>query len=159
MDVPGFFISLAEGVDFEWLRLTVEGGYLWSLVRLVAFMLGIGGVAGWFAAKHRYRPKAEQSEKHERTDRDRRKLVRGFSQGKARAILATYGVDGQVKATDDLNDVLKSFYAREGIFEVNPKLSPFGDKTYGPYYNLTDEWRAFLKRPWNRRALKMAAGE
>lgn len=159
------FYALAREVDPGWLALTVEGGYLWSLVAWTLVAFAAGAAAGWFLSRLRHSngPKAEEpvlerAEPHKSTaDKERRAMVRGFSRAKARAVLLAFETDGMADVGDCELEVLGSIQAHEGVF-VMEAMSLCGVTRTGTRYSITDAWRAWLKSPRNLRLVERAAG-
>ena len=158
------FYALAREVDPGWLALTVEGGYLWSLVAWTLVAFAAGAAAGWFLSRLRHRegPKAEEPvpERVERrklaADKERREMIRGFSRAKARAVLLAFETDGMADVGDHELEVIGSIQAHEGVF-VMEAMSLYGVTRTGTRYSITDAWRAWLKSPRNLRLVEWAA--
>ena len=159
------FYALAREVDPGWLALTVEGGYLWSLVAWTLAAFAAGAVAGWFLSRLRRRegPKAEEpvlerAEPRKRaTDKERREMIRGFSRTKAHAVLLAFETDGMADVGEYELEVLGSIQAHEGVF-VMEAMSLYGITRTGTRYSITDAWRAWFKSPRNLRLVEQAAG-
>ena len=166
-------VALVQQVDPGWLRLTVEGGYLLSLVAWTAATFAVGMICGGVAARlwrigHEPRqaqpkpPSARAARRAERSAREaelahRRAMVAGFSRSKARAVLAAHASDGMADVGPYELEVIGSIQAREGVF-VMEAVSMCGVTRTGRRYGLTDAWRAFLDDPKELGAVKARAG-
>lgn len=142
------FYALAREVDPGWLALTVEGGYLWSLVAWTLVAFAAGAVAGWFARKSADEGRAGQRQPSARARKKaardaKRQAVAGFSRDMARAVLAAYDADGLFNAGPNWRTVRDSSCSGEGVF-ARAQSALVSDANL---YSLTGEWRAFLDDP------------
>ncbi len=158
---PSDFYSFVREVDPGWLQLTVEGGYLWSLVAWTAVTFGIGALVGGIVEKARRRlgeapaqvPRQPSKRALDKAARDeKRHAVAGFSRDMARAVLAAYEADGHVKAGELWRTVEESVKAGGGVF-CAPELVDCDTP-----YSLTGEWRAFLDNPRELERVRQRAG-
>ena len=157
------FYSFVREVDPGWLQLTVEGGYLWSLVAWTAVTFGIGALVGGIVEKARRRlaeapaqvPRQPSKRALDKAARnEKRQAVAGFSRDMARAVLAAYEANGLFDVGDHWYTVRNSYYAGEGIFA--PTQSALIDDAC--LYSLTGEWRAFLDNPRELERVRQRAG-
>lgn len=85
-----------------------------------------------------------------------RRAVNGFTKSKARAILAAAYSDSEIPIDNYRDAVLTSVILDDGVF-IASGTRVCGIEGPVEKFTITDQWRAFLKSPRNRKLIEKAA--
>ena len=81
--------------------------------------------------------------------------MHGMSKGLAAAMLQAFEADGMVPMGKFGNEIMS-------VYEQGLKVFVFSDASNyvgnGSLYQLSNEWRRYLRKPWRRRRLERIAG-
>lgn len=143
-----FLIGILQALNLQWAVDQMQGGNAEPLLWWTLAALAIGFVVG-FASSHAHSMyRAKHPVKF--------LFMNGMSKGLASAMLQALDADGMVSMGAYDNEIM-------GVKELGLKVFDFSDSSEyvgnGSLYQLSNEWRRYLRKPWRRRKLERIAGK
>lgn len=114
--------------------------------------VAVGAIAGFLGFQFGYGRGASSPN----PPRHSRRAVKGFSKAKARAVLAANESDSMIKVGEHSDAVWLSAMQNEGVFLASGTQIN-GNPGQIEEFTITDQWRAFLRKPMNKRAVELIA--
>lgn len=142
-----FLIGALQALNLEWAVDQMREGNAEPLLWWTFAVFLIGLLIGYTSSYARSRYRAKRPIKF--------LYMHGMSKGLAAAMLQAFEADGMVPMGKFGNEVMS-------VYEQGLKVFVFSDASNyvgnGSLYQLSNEWRRYLRKPWRRRRLERIAG-
>lgn len=142
-----FLIGILQVLNLQWAVDQMNAGNAEPLLWWTFAALAIGFVAGFASsyAHSRYREKRPV----------KFLFMGGASEGLASAMLQALEANGMIPMGAYSNEIMGVKELGLNVFVFSDPLDYVGS---GSYYQLSNEWRRYLRKPWRRKRLERIAG-
>lgn len=142
-----FLIGVLQALNLQWAVDQMREGNAEPLLWWTFAVFLIGLLIGYTSSYARSRYRAKRPIKF--------LFMHGMSKGLAAAMLQAFKADGMVPMGAYGNEIM-------AVKELGLKVFDFSDSSdyvgNGSLYQLSNEWRRYLRKPWRRRRLERIAG-
>ena len=142
-----FLIGALQALNLQWASDQMREGNAEPLMWWTFAVFLIGMLIGYTSsyARSRYRTKRPIKFLY----------IHGMSKGLAAAMLQALEADGMVPMGKFGNEVMSVYEQGFKVFVFSDASNYVGN---GSLYQLSNEWRRYLRKPWRRRRLERIAG-
>lgn len=146
--MPGFLVDFFQAVNMQWVVDQAVGGNAEPLFWWTLSVFSAGIALGWTSSYANMRYRAKRPVKT--------LFMGGMSKGLAKAMLNALDADGMIPMGALDKEIMGVHDAGLKVFVYSDSWDYVGS---GSCYQLTNEWRRYLRRPWRRKRLERLAGK
>ena len=147
-DIADLLASIFQTLNIQWAADQMIEGNAEPLARwtIAVFVLGLLSGLVTSNAHTRYRMKRPV----------KTLFMGGMSKGLAKAMLKALDADGMIPMGAFDREIMGVHDAGLKVFDYSDTWDYVGN---GSYYQLSNEWRRYLRKPWRRKRLERLAGK
>ena len=147
IDFTDFMISVLQALNLQWAVDQMVEGNAGPLFWWTFAVFSASFVLGWTTSYARMRYRLKRPVKT--------LFMGGASEGLASAMLQALEANGMIPMGAYSNEIMGVKELGLNVFVFSDPLDYVGS---GSYYQLSNEWRRYLRKPWRRKRLERIAG-